>query len=229
MTDSQKTKSNSGDRLKNSKTGFVCLGLFWEFLKIGLFTIGGGMAMIPQLQQIVSDKGWLEEDEMIDSIAISQALPGIIAINMATYIGMKLRGLRGALSATLGVITPSFLIIILVVTALDSIGENSYIIGAFTGIKAAVCGLIVVTVVRMGKKILRSVFAWVLAVLAFIAIAVFGINAIWAVLVGAVAGVVYNAAKLRVLQDAPKGEKERALHEMQEPEKERSLDEEVDG
>jgi len=178
-----------------------CFSLFWEFLKIGLFTIGGGMAMIPQLQQIVIDKKWLEEDEMIDCIAISQSLPGIIAINMATYIGMKLRGLRGALSATLGVILPSFVIIIAVVTLLDSIGENTYIQGAFIGIKAAVCGLILVTVVRMGKKILRSVFAWILAVLAFIAIVGFGINAIWAILAGAIAGIVYNTVKLKEVDE----------------------------
>lgn len=190
-----------------------CFGLFWEFLKIGLFTIGGGMAMIPQLQQIVVDKKWLEEDEMIDCIAISQALPGIIAINAATYIGMKVRGFRGALSATLGVILPSFVIIIAVVTLLDSIGENTYIQGAFIGIKAAVCGLILVTVVRMGKKILRSVFAWILAILSFIAIVGFGINAIWAILAGAIAGIVYNIVKLSggqdcALHDAPEADKE---------------------
>ena len=154
--------------------------------------------MIPQLQQVVvNEKGWLEEDEMIDCIAISQSLPGIIAINAATYIGMKVRGFRGSLAATLGVITPSFLIIIAVVSLLDTIGENPYIQGAFTGIKAAVAGLILVTVVRMGKKILRSAFAWVLAVMAFIAIIVFDVNAVWAILVGAVAGVVYNTLKLR--------------------------------
>lgn len=221
--------------------GSSCMRLFWEFLKIGLFTIGGGMAMIPQLQQVVKDKGWLEDDEMIDCIAISQSLPGIIAINMATYIGMKLRGLRGALSATLGVVTPSFIIIILAVTVLDNIGENPYVQGAFMGVKAAVCGLIVVTVVRMGKKILRSVFAWVLAVLAFVAIAVFGINAIWAILAGAAAGIAYNAAKLRALEKAPEtekacsleetpeAEKECTLEEVPEAEKECSLDEEVDG
>lgn len=171
------------------------------------------MAMIPQLQHIVvNEKGWLEEDEMIDCIAISQALPGIIAINAATYIGMKLRGIKGALAGTFGVVLPSFVIIIVVVTVLDSIGDNTYVQGAFTGIKAAVCGLILVTVVRMGKKILRSVFAWVLAIGAFVTIIVFGINAIWAILVGAVAGIVYNTIKLKK-RHAPEGGKECALHD----------------
>ena len=169
--------------------------------------------MIPQLQQVVKDKGWLEDDEMIDCIAISQSLPGIIAINMGTYIGMKLRGLKGAISATLGVVTPSFIIIILAVTVLDSIGENQYVQGAFMGVKAAVCGLIVVTVVKMGKKILRSVFAWILALAAFATIVIFGINAIWMILIGAFAGIAYNAAKLRALEKAPEAEKECPLDE----------------
>lgn len=177
-----------------------CRSLFWEFLKIGLFTIGGGMAMLPQLQNVVvNEKKWMEEDEMIDCIAISQALPGIIAINAATYIGTKLKGLKGALSATLGVITPSFIIIILVVTVLSNIEHNTYVQGAFTGIKAAVSALILVTVIKMGKKILRTWFAWVLAILAFVAIIAFGINAMWVILVGAVLGVIYNSVKMRNL------------------------------
>ncbi len=190
-----------------------CFSLFWEFLKIGLFTIGGGMAMIPQLQHVVvNEKGWLKDEEMIDCVAISQALPGIIAINTATYIGMKLKGFKGALSATLGVITPSFVIIILAVTVLDFIGENTYVQGAFVGIKAAVSGLIVVTVVRMGKKILGTVFSWVLAVLAFVTIIVFDVNAVWLILAGAVAGIVYTlmmSGKKKPLEE-PQGA---ALHE----------------
>ena len=195
MTKKEKKLNNMG----------TCFSLFWEFLKIGLFTIGGGMAMIPQLQHVVvNEKGWLKDEEMIDCIAISQALPGVIAINTATFIGMKLKGFRGALSATLGVITPSFLIIILAVTVLDFIGENTYVQGAFVGIKAAVSGLIIVTVVRIGKKILGSIFSWILAILALVAIIVFDVNAVWLILVGAVAGVVYSllkSGKKRPLED----------------------------
>lgn len=187
-------KTNRG-KLNNLK---ICGRLYWEFLKIGLFTIGGGMAMIPQLQQVaVNDKKWLSEEEMIDCIAISQALPGIIAINCATFVGMKQKGVLGAVAATLGVVTPSLVIIILAVTVLDSIGHNSYIQGAFTGVKAAVCGLILVTVVKLGRQILKTWFSWVLAVLSFVVIIVLGVNAIWAILAGAVLGVVYNAVKHR--------------------------------
>ena len=174
------------------------ISLYWEFFKIGLFTIGGGMAMIPQLQQIfVKDKGWLTEEDMIDCIAVSQALPGVIAINSATYIGLRRKGFFGAVAATLGVVTPSFVIIILVVSFLGFIGDNSYVQGAFTGVKAAVCGLILVTVVRLGKQILKSAFQWILAVAALIAIGVFGITAVWVIIAGGVLGIVYNAAAVK--------------------------------
>lgn len=206
-------KTNS-EKLNSFK---VCLRLYWEFLKIGLFTIGGGMAMIPQLQQIaVNDKKWLTEEEMIDCIAISQALPGIIAINCATFVGMKRRSMPGAIAATLGVVTPSLVIIILAVTVLDSIGHNSYIQGAFTGVKAAVCGLILVTVVKLGKQILKSWFSWVLAVASFIVIIGFGVNAIWAILVGAVLGVVYNSMKMRKESKNLAGAQSEPLHDDEE-------------
>ncbi len=176
----------------------VYFSLFWEFFKIGLFTIGGGMAMIPQIQQVaVKDKGWLTEEEMIDCVAISQSMPGVIAINSATYIGKRIKGIGGCLAATIGVIMPSFMIIIIAVTFLGAIGENKYILGAFTGVKAAVCGLIIVTAVRLGRQSLTSAFQWVLAIASLLAIGFFGITAIWAILAGAVAGIIYNFIKLR--------------------------------
>ena len=167
--------------------------LFWEFFKIGIFTIGGGMAMIPQIQQVVvEEKGWLDEDAMVDCIAVSQSMPGVIAINSATYIGRKVNGFSGAAAATAGVIAPSFLIIILVVSFLGMIGENRYIQGAFVGIKAAVCGLILISAVKLGKQILKGPFQWILAIASLLAIGVFGITAIWAILAGAVIGILYN-------------------------------------
>ena len=185
------------------------LSLFWEFFKMGLFTFGGGMAMIPQLQQMaVKDKGWLSEEDMIDCIAVSQSMPGVIAINSATYIGNRLKGFKGAVAATIGVVMPSFLIMILIVTFLNAIGENSYIIGAFTGIKAAVCGLIIVTAVRLGKQILKSAFQWVLAIASVIAICAFGITAIWVILAGAVAGIIYNSVKLNRSVNIPESKED---------------------
>ena len=167
--------------------------LYWEFFKIGMFTVGGGAAMIPQIQQVaVRDKGWMTEDEMLDCIAVCQALPGVIDINSGTYIGRKIGGIRGSIAATTGVITPSFIIIVMAVTVLGAIGENQYVVGAFTGVKAAVCGLILVTAVRLGKQSLKSVFQWILAVAAFIVIGILGVNAIWALIAGAVLGIIYS-------------------------------------
>ena len=177
-----------GSRKKAAKEH---ISLFWEFFKIGLFTIGGGMAMLPLIQKVaVEDKKWMEEEDMIDCLAVSQAMPGVIAINSATYIGKRQHGLTGSLAATIGVVTPSFLIIIAVVTLLGTIGHNSYINGAFTGIKAAVCGLVIVSACKLGIQILKGPFQWVLAILAFFAIAVFEVTALWAILGGAVAGIV---------------------------------------
>ena len=194
----KKKEKTTEEKEAKKRRSHPYLSLFWEFFKIGLFTIGGGMAMIPQIQQVVvKDKKWLSEEEMVDCIAVSQALPGIIAINSATYIGKRTRGFRGALAATLGVILPSFMTIILVVSLLGAVGGNSYVQGAFTGIKAAVCGLILVTAVRLGKQILTGAFQWILAAGSFVVIGVFGITAIWAILAGAVLGIVYNTIKLR--------------------------------
>lgn len=176
--------------------------LFWEFFKVGIFTIGGGIAMIPQIQQVVvEDKKWISEEDMLDCIAVAQSLPGVVAINSATYIGSRMYGVKGALAATLGVVAPSFIIIIVVVSFLGAIGENSYILGAFTGIKAAVCGLIMVTAVKLAKQSLMNVFQWILAAAAFAAIAAFGVTAVWAVLAGAVLGIIYNSVKTRKLAE----------------------------
>lgn len=170
--------------------------LYWAFLKIALFTIGGVMAMIPQMQQVVvKDKKWLTEEEMIDCVAVSQALPGVIAVNIVTNVGMRTRGVPGAAAAVLGLITPSFVVIMLAVMLLDVIGDSRYIDGAFIGIKAAVCASILVTAVQMGKKILKSVFHWVMAVLAAVAICFFDVTAVIVVLAGAAAGILYHGFK----------------------------------
>ena len=111
------------------------LELFVTFFKLGLFTIGGGVAMIPILSNImVKDKKWFTEDEMIDIIAICQGLPGVIAINMATYVGFKKRGLIGSFVATFGVILPSFGIIVIIAKGMNFIDGNPYVQGALGGL-----------------------------------------------------------------------------------------------
>lgn len=181
------------NKLKSLKDNLY-LQLFYEFFKLGLFTIGGGMAMIPLIQNIVVDKkGWMSEEEAVDCIAVSQGLPGVIAINMATFIGRQKKGMLGSICATVGVILPSFLVIILIVELLHGIGNNAYLQGALAGIKAAATGLIAYSAYKVGKKVLTGPFQWILAIGSFIAIAVFGVNAVWMILVGIVLGIVYTS------------------------------------
>ena len=179
------------------------INLFWEFFKIGLFTIGGGAAMIPQIQQVATEeKGWLTEDEMLDCIAMGQSLPGVIAINIGTYVGYRQRGLAGALAATVGVVLPAFLSILILVAVLGAIGDNPWIAGAFTGIKAVVCGLLIVTSVKLLLQMCKGrdgnyapknhvVFTVIMSVLSLIAVGFFGITAVLVILAGIVIGIVY--------------------------------------
>ena len=182
--------------MKNKGEVKELASLFAAFLKLGLFTIGGGYAMIPQMQhRAVEEHGWLTDEEVVDCIAVSQSLPGIIAINMATYIGRKLYGMKGAVCATVGVVIPSFVIISLIVLVLGAIGENPWLQGAFLGVKAAVCGLILVSAVRLGRQVLRTPFQWVLMLGALAAIAFAGINAVWVILAAALLGIIYSSIR----------------------------------
>jgi len=163
--------------------------LFASFFKIGLFTIGGGMAMLPFIYRVVVDeKSWLSEQEMTDCIAVSQSLPGVIAINSATYVGARKAGLPGALAASAGVVLPSFTLIISIVSFLGVVGDNRYIDGAMNAVKAASCGLILYAAYRLSRQIARGWLPISLAALSFILIAAFGISAVWVVLVGIFAG-----------------------------------------
>lgn len=120
----------------------IYLLLFLEFFKIGLFIFGGGYAMIPLVKEVVLEYGWLTESEFYNFIGICESTPGPIAINMATYIGARQGDLLGSICATVGVILPSFIIIILIAALLKNIIKNSYVQAFLTGIKPVVLGLI---------------------------------------------------------------------------------------
>lgn len=187
------------------------LQLFWLFFKLGLFTIGGGMAMVPLLQEKVCDeKGWMTEEETVDCLAVSQGLPGVVAINMATYVGYKMKKLPGAVIATLGTIIPSFVIIILVVLFLDTIAENIYVQGALTGIRAAATGLIAFAAWKLGKQVLtgKGVFEWALALASFVIIAFFDVNAVWVILGSIAVGILYSLVLTKRMKTAETEKKE---------------------
>ena len=120
----------------------IFLELFLTFLKIGAFTIGGGYAMIPLIQEEVIGHGWMELPEIIDFIAVSESTPGPIAINMATFIGSQTAGILGAVVATAGIVLPSFLIILLIAKLFSSFSENKVVKAVMSGIRPVVIGLI---------------------------------------------------------------------------------------
>ena len=127
--------------------------LFFSFARIGGFTFGGGYAMLPMLQKEIVEKfGWVTEDELMDYYAIGQCTPGIIAVNTATFVGYKLKKLPGAIAATLGVITPSIIIITLIAAFLQNFAEFTVVRHAFNGIRAAVCVLVFNAVMKLAKK-----------------------------------------------------------------------------
>ncbi len=142
--------------------------LFFSFAKVGLLTFGGGMAMLPLLQrECVDRRAWATEEEMLNYYAIGQCTPGIIAVNVATFIGYRKKGTAGAITATLGVVFPSIVIISAIASFLAMFSDNLYVQKAFAGIRIAVSALILVSVYRMAKKTLKGLETVFLAFLAF--------------------------------------------------------------
>ena len=127
--------------------------LFLTFAKVGVMTFGGGYAMLPILQrEVVEDKGWATEDELADYFAIGQCTPGIIAVNTATFIGQKLKGVKGGIAATLGVIFPSLVIIMALAGIISTVAHLQVVQHAFAGIRVCVCILIFDAVKKLWKK-----------------------------------------------------------------------------
>ena len=139
----------------------IFLDLFFTFLKIGAFTFGGGYAMLPLIQEAVINKAWLHETELINFIAVSESTPGPFAINCATYVGMEvanesygiLGGIFGSFCATLGVVLPSFVIILIVAKVYEKFKTSKIVAGCMTGLKPAVIGLIGSAIVSTGQTV----------------------------------------------------------------------------
>lgn len=144
------------------------INLFLVFARIGGFTFGGGYAMLPMMQrELVEKKKWVSNDDLMDYFAIGQCTPGVIAVNTATFVGYKTKGLPGALFATLGVVTPSIIIISCIAAFISNFQELEIVQHAFGGIRAAVVALILSAVIKMSKKSLVDIFT----VIIFIAVA----------------------------------------------------------
>lgn len=185
MPKKEKKKSDTayGDRLGQ---------LFLTFLKIGAFTFGGGYAMIPLVQRETVEKyGWITDDDLLDIVAIAESTPGPIAVNSATFVGYRVGGTAGALLASLGVILPSFTVILLVSFLLRRFGELRAVRYAFFGIRAGVLALILHSLCKMLRDSRRDVFSLVVTALSFVAVAVFDVNALIVIPAAAVLGLAY--------------------------------------
>lgn len=125
------------------------LELFWTFFKIGMFTFGGGLAMLRLAQEQVVAKGWLEENQIINFVALSESTPGPFAINMATYVGADEQGFWGAVFSTLGVVLPSFIIILIVAHFYKQFQSSHIVKGVMTGLKPTAIGLIASAIITM--------------------------------------------------------------------------------
>ena len=133
------------------------LQLFWEFFKTGLFAVGGGMATLPFLQAIGESTGWYTYTDLMNMLAVSESTPGPIGINMATYVGFTVAGIPGAVIATIGEVTPSIIVILIVAAVLHSFRNNKYVDRAFYGLRPASTGLIGAACVSVILEVLTSV------------------------------------------------------------------------
>ena len=129
----------------------MLIELFLTFFMIGAFTFGGGYAMLPLIQEAVLSKGWIEATQLVDFIAVAESTPGPFAVNIATYIGIQKAGLIGGAFATLGVVMPSFIIILIVATIFEKFKQSKLVKGIMSGLKPAVIGLIASAALSIGK------------------------------------------------------------------------------
>lgn len=169
----------------------LCLTLFFTFARIGLFTFGGGYAMLPLLQkEVVEKKGWATEEELMDYFAIGQCTPGVIAVNTATFIGFKKKGILGAIFATLGVIAPSIIIILMLAAFFSHFADNPIVQHAFNGIRIAVCAIVAVSIYKLVRKGVTDIITILLFLTAFCTMVFLNISSIYIVIGAAFVGII---------------------------------------
>ena len=157
--------------------------LFWTYLKIGTFTLGGGYAMLPLIQrEVVDRKGWIDEEEFLNMIALAQAAPGLIAVNSAIFIGWRIGGWRGVAGAVLGAVLPSFLIILAIAMVFSEWKELPAVEAAFKGIRPAVVALIAAPLVKLAKSAKISWLTALIPIAATLLIWLGHINPVWVIL-----------------------------------------------
>lgn len=169
----------------------LLLKLFLTFFKIGAFTFGGGYAMIPLIQkETVETNKWLSDDDILEIIAIAESTPGPIAINSATFVGYKVCGFWGSFFATLGVVLPSFIIILIISYILREFQNIKAVKYAFNGIRAGVLALLIKAIISMYKKVQKNLVSYIVMAFSFIIVAFFDINVLFVIIGCALIGLI---------------------------------------
>ena len=172
----------------------ILLDLFLTFAKVGVMTFGGGYAMLPILQrEVVDSKGWATEEELMDYFAIGQCTPGIIAVNTATFVGQKIKGIWGGIIATLGVVFPSLIIISLLAGAIEAFSHVVWVQNAFGGIRVCVCVLITNAVVKLYKQAVVDKLTLVIFLLVALGSYFLDLSPVVFVLAAAVLGIILQS------------------------------------
>lgn len=177
----------------------MCWTLFFTFMKIGMFTIGGGYAMLPLIQREVVDRGWMSKDEFIDIFSVAQSLPGIFAVNISIFVGYRLKKKWGGFICALGTILPSFFIILLIALCFTQVKDNVWVETAFKGLRPAVVALIAVPCLTTARSIKLSYKQLVIPVGAALLIWLVGVSPAWIILAAIVGGLVYGQYKKNTL------------------------------
>ncbi len=172
--------------------------MFFIFFRIGAFTFGGGYAMIPLIEdEMVHKQKWIKEEEFLDIIALSQSIPGVLAVNCSTYVGYRLYGFKGAVIACLGAVLPSFFIILIIAKYLITSIDKTIMDKVFNGIRPAVVAIIIVAVFKLKKGVKQSAFNYIFALVVFIAISFLNVHPIFVIILSGVLGyILYKGANL---------------------------------
>lgn len=165
--------------------------LFWSFFKIGVFTFGGGYAMIPLIRrEMIDRRGWIDEREFLDLLTVAQTAPGPIALNTSVFVGYKMKGYPGAIATALGVVIPSFTIILVIAVYFAGIRHNPVVDAAFRGMRPAVVALILAPVFSLSEGMPRLLLP--VSAAAAVAIALGGISPVYVLVAGAAAGILWE-------------------------------------
>ncbi|SNU03954.1 chromate transporter [Prevotellaceae bacterium MN60] len=173
------------------------MNIYWDsfktFFKIGIFTLGGGYAMIPLIEEeVVNKHRWVSKEEMLDLIAIAQSCPGVFAINIAIFIGYKLRKERGAIATAAGTALPSFLIILMIALFFHQFQDNRFVAAMFRGIRPAVVALIAVPTFNLAKRAELSKWTLWIPIVSALVIWLMGVSPIWVIIAVGVGGYLYG-------------------------------------